>query len=546
MADGRRKGPDLALLVSAEAHGPDALNIDLGADLNKSMRAEGPKIAIVGGGLAGMIAAVRLLERGCAVTIFESSERLGGKAGAERHGENFDEHAYHIFPAWYLNAGSLAHELDITTDFVECPDLVFLKQGDVPGRSYTYHNITSWKDGLRNIFAGVIPPIDMFLFFCAVCDLLGQPYSKRAYLDQISVMGFIRSKVYRTRNVELQFEELILKGLSVPTYELSAMTMSKVMSFWVRNPSPTMRILKGNLQEYWISPIQQKIEALGGKIEYHHELRRIHVSAGTASSLEFVKSDSAESPHLVAVDRSAVVIAIPPEKVGQLIDDELYRAEPQLGNIRKLNTEPLAAFDIYLNRTLPDIPRAHVLLLESQYAISFIDVSQFWEGYTHTVLNCMASDFAPLLGLTSDGAVEALLSEMQKYLPQLRQDDIAHVEMQFHATHPLFTNNVGAWQFRPTESEDADLRTAESMRIPNLYLAGDYCRSFIDLVSMEGALSTGLIAAEAIRQDLQLPGPIEILRPPTSPVLLWRVLNVLAWPPASVLGWVSRRRENTQ
>lgn len=43
-------------------------------------------VTIVGGGLAGMVAALRLLERGCAVSLYESSHRLGGKAGANQNG----------------------------------------------------------------------------------------------------------------------------------------------------------------------------------------------------------------------------------------------------------------------------------------------------------------------------------------------------------------------------------------------------------------------------------------------------------------------------
>ncbi len=55
------------------------------------------KVTVVGGGLAGMIAALRLLQRGCEVTIIDAADRVGGKAGAARHEHDFDEHGYHIF-----------------------------------------------------------------------------------------------------------------------------------------------------------------------------------------------------------------------------------------------------------------------------------------------------------------------------------------------------------------------------------------------------------------------------------------------------------------
>lgn len=42
-----------------------------------------PKIAVVGGGIAGMMAALRLARSGCNVTLFEAADRLGGKIRTE-------------------------------------------------------------------------------------------------------------------------------------------------------------------------------------------------------------------------------------------------------------------------------------------------------------------------------------------------------------------------------------------------------------------------------------------------------------------------------
>jgi squalene-associated FAD-dependent desaturase len=41
-----------------------------------------PRVAVVGGGLAGMSAAMHLARHGCAVTLFEAKSRLGGRAGS--------------------------------------------------------------------------------------------------------------------------------------------------------------------------------------------------------------------------------------------------------------------------------------------------------------------------------------------------------------------------------------------------------------------------------------------------------------------------------
>src|SRR5579859_8240915 len=91
---------------------------------------------------------------------------------------------------------------------------------------------------------------------------------------------------------------------------------------------------------------------------------------------------------------------------------------------------------------------------------------------------------------------------------------------QDHLQQQLFMNNVGNWAYRP------EAKT----KIANLYLAGDYCRSAIDLVCMEGALSTGLLAAQAIAKEIGLREPVTVRVPPQYPTWLFRLGKVAGWP----------------
>ena len=57
-----------------------------------------------------------------------------------------------------------------------------------------------------------------------------------------------------------------------------------------------------------------------------------------------------------------------------------------------------------------------------------------------------------------------------------------------HQPHPLLINTVGSWEDRPEATT----------KIPNLFLAGDYVRTDIDLATMEGANESGRAASNAI------------------------------------------------
>src|SRR5260370_36045345 len=99
----------------------------VGGEEGLAMPASKRSITVVGGGLAGMVAALRLLERGCDVNLYEADIRLGGKAGANASGSGHEDHGYHIFPMWYVNVWKLVEEMDIDSHFVDRTDFIQLK-----------------------------------------------------------------------------------------------------------------------------------------------------------------------------------------------------------------------------------------------------------------------------------------------------------------------------------------------------------------------------------------------------------------------------------
>ena len=62
-------------------------------------------VAIAGGGLAGLSAAVFLAQKGFHVEIFESSPKLGGRAYSffDKGKEMFFDNGQHLLAGWYKN-----------------------------------------------------------------------------------------------------------------------------------------------------------------------------------------------------------------------------------------------------------------------------------------------------------------------------------------------------------------------------------------------------------------------------------------------------------
>jgi hypothetical protein len=85
----------------------------------------------------------------------------------------------------------------------------------------------------------------------------------------------------------------------------------------------------------------------------------------------------------------------------------------------------------------------------------------------------------------------------------------------------LFANMAGSWRRRPETATP----------LANLWLAGTYVKNPIDVATIEGAVMTGAMAAEAVRRD-RAPDeqPVTILQPEEFPVEMYQALRV-AWMP---------------
>src|SRR5262245_33275884 len=87
-----------------------------------------PPVAIVGGGLAGVAAAVRLGEQGLRVELFESRSVLGGRAASYRDptsGELID-HCQHVSLACCTNFRDFCQRTRIADEFEHYDTLHFL------------------------------------------------------------------------------------------------------------------------------------------------------------------------------------------------------------------------------------------------------------------------------------------------------------------------------------------------------------------------------------------------------------------------------------
>ena len=532
-------------------------------------------VTIIGAGVAGMSAALRLAERGYKVTIYEQSPYVGGKyravkwqaRGSDRFA--YHEHSYHMYLNWYHNFWDTAQDIGAAENFEPWTKVRFLKQGEFPNMT-ALDNFGSLATVFQNLFSGVIPPQDMFLYMYSIIDLLSTPMNRDSFRDLISVNGFAGTKPYSTDTSVSMFDRYLAKTFAVASYRTSAKTFQTFLEYGAFDPAPLYYLANGNCYTKFLEPLENKLTELGVTIVLNATVVDIDVGEDDRvkrmsyvdSPHDFLCSEVSldawlegegrdAKRHHVDIDGS-LIFAIPPGNLSTFIDSNVYRDNPQLGDASKLRSEPMASLHLHFNAKFLDrlrrsgvdnLPPEPVVLVDSEHKMSFIDNSRTWLETELPYLNVVASDSRPLDELSApriftqdrddrgsgDGekpeihpgnprtAVDYMLHELRKYLYfEVDEVEVELLEIDRNVGRELFINEVGTWPSRP------ETRSG----IKNLFIAGDFCKTEIDVVSLEAATVSGLQAAEAVRQ-LHGQGPrVEIKLPQKYPHALylpWKV-----------------------
>ncbi len=483
-----------------------------------------PSATVVGGGLAGMVVARELSLRGWRVILLERSRRLGGKAGSDLKNGRLVEHGYHVFPQWYPNVRAIVERIDVR--LIDFDRYHFLLPGGYP-RRITVRGPSNPSALWHFIFNGLLPWYHNILYMYSVLDMISRPLSEKSFLDRVSQIGLIRGKWYTSESVAELGQENVLKASAIPVYDLSAMTAKRIASYWIRQGNPFLSILPGDLQTVFIDPQVLELESLGVEIRYDCEVIGVVMHEGTVAAVTL--SDGTE------LSADVHVLCTPFEITRTWLHDDLYVADPELGNMHFLEAQPMAALHLRLRRKLPDLPREHVFLHGSYYGLSFIDIGQHWKGMDDKPqLSFISSNYGPLNAVSREGAKNLLLEEICEYLP-MTPADVEEWELNPNTNVPLFINTIGAWSNRPRSKT----------KVKNLYLAGDYVKNAIDLACMEGAVSAALEAAANILNDHGEAGSLpEVQVPPEWPRALLVFARILMIPFAAVarvIAWLEEK-----
>jgi hypothetical protein len=530
-----------------------------------------PKVTIIGAGISGLSAGLRLAERGYEVTIFERDQFVGGKfratewIGKDTTQRAFHEHSYHMFLNWYHNFFEIAEDIGTKDNFIPLKRVKFLYEGHFPQMKELV-NFGSAASIPQNLLSGILSIPDMFLYMYSVLDLLGTPMTQNRFRDLITVNAFASTKPYATEASVGMYDEYLAKTFAIASYLTSAKSFQTFLEYNSYVPDPLYWAITGDCFTRFLHPLQSKLERLGVKIILGREVKSFTLGAdGNIAGVNFLKHER-YSRSLSEFDwkdvglaaegetyeiQGPLILAVPPAVLSDLFGPDTLNRSPELGECAKLQSVPMTSVHLHLNDKFAKrlraagakLPREPVVLVNSNYKLSFVANSRLWPESPETYLNIVASDSRPLgnllappmftydrewktsgPGLALEAPVTTLdhiLHEFRRFVP-FEQDEIDMELLQIdrNAGRELFINEVGSWKWRP------ETRT----KVRNLFLAGDFCKNPIDVVCLEGAVVSGLQAAECVRKQYGVGAPIKIVSPKKYPYSFFWLLKCLLAP----------------
>jgi geranylgeranyl pyrophosphate synthase/uncharacterized protein with NAD-binding domain and iron-sulfur cluster len=523
------------------------------------------KVIVLGGGVAGMSAAHELIERGFEVVVLERGQLAGGKArsipvsddGAGTSGhERADtgvgsiehrlpgEHGFRFFPGFYkhvidtmrripsFDGRTAADHLVPTTrvGFTQYGKPTFLIPSQFPCTGGDVGTLLS--DALL-AFGPVIglSPEELAFFGARFWQILTSCEERRiSEYERVSWWEFIdaepRSASYQKFLATGFTRSLVAsKARRASARTVGDMFMQMMLTFLDPTGGTTDRLLDGPTNLVWIDPWCSYLESRG--VQYVRESEVVEILCDDQRVTGVAVRRQGKR---TLVEGDYYVAAIPLERIASLVNQRMRAIDPALGNLSALapNVEWMNGLQFYLRRDLP-IAHGHVIHIDSEWALTSVSQIQFWRSVSpdqfgdsdvHGVLSVDISNWdAP--GSNGRSAMQCSREEvMREVWAQLKRSINTDRELlrdeDLHSWYldpdirpsgdgsglltnaePLLVNLVNTWALRPEATT----------RIPNLFLASDYVRTFTDLATMEGANEAARRAVNGLLDATGFVGP---------------------------------------
>ncbi len=443
------------------------------------MNAPRERTIIVGGGLAGMAAAVALVEDGEAVELFEARRRLGGRASSwldPASGEMID-FCQHVGMACCTNFADFCRRTGLSGSFRRASVLHFFGPD---GRRYDLRATPGLPAPLH-----LLPSL-LRLGYLSLSERLGAiaAVGKLARmhdgLDAMSVGQWLNERKQSSAAVERFWAPVLLSALGETLDKASLKYARKVFidGFLSNREAFQVDIPQAPLSELFGERVPEWLRARGAVVQTGLAIRSVRRTGAGTYELELGDG--------IVREASRVIVALPWRKAVDVLAP-LTEAWPAVRQWRTIEGSPISGVHLWFDRPLTDLPHAVLVGTLAQWLFRPETVaSQAGGEHYYQVVISASYD---LESLDKQAAVEQIVGELWRAFPQAGEAKLLR--------HRIVTEREAVFSVRP--GLDA-VRPPQQSPLPGLAMAGDWTSTGWP-GTLESAVRSGYLAAEAILAD---------------------------------------------
>ena len=478
------------------------------------------RVAIVGAGLAGMAAAVDLVDAGYQVDLYESRPFVGGKVGSWVDADgNHVEMGLHVFFGCYYQLFDLMRRVGAIDNLrLKEHTHTFVNKGGILGE-LDFRFITGAPfNGLKAFFTtSQLSLQDKFFNSIALgtspivrglVDFEGAMKTIRD-LDRFSFADWFRRHGGSEGSLKRMWNPIAYALGFIDTENISARCMLTIFQFFAaRTEASVLRMLEGSPQEYLHQPIVTYLKERGATIHLRRRVREVQFAENGSTQVTGLLMAEPETPETEAIVADAYLAACDVPGIQRLLP-EAWRKWPEFDNIYKLEAVPVATvqlrFDGWVTELNDETQRRQLKRATGLDNLLYTADADF-SCFADLALTSPADYYRPGQG----SLLQLVLTPGDPFIKESNEKIAQHVLRQVHDLFPSARDLNMTWYsvvklaqslYREAPGMDP-YRPPQATPVDNFFLAGSYTQQdYID--SMEGATLSGRQAAQEIVRFLK-------------------------------------------